>query len=193
MSVDPFSPEAADKFLSGGGIAAKWPKVGHVFEGTVTGWSMSQQTDYDTAEPLFWKGKKKVAEAELSATDKRSPVMQLVINVQGEPTGETWEGLANERVELPDDDGARTMYVKGGLQAAISLAMKNAGNAKLEEGAHIRVERVANGPKTNPKFAAPHRYKAVWTRAEKNPDAANALLSGEGEESPFEEGEESPF
>lgn len=184
MVNDPFGEKAADQFLEGGAPAAKWPTVGHVFEGTVLGWEMSQQTDYDTSEPLFWDGKRKVLES--AAKPGARPVMQLILEVQGPVTGETWEGLQNERVELPDDDGVRRMFVKGGLQAAMRIARKKAGGAKLEVGAHVRVERTKNGPKTDPKKAAPHRYSAVWTPAAQNADAANALLDeGDDEESPF--------
>jgi hypothetical protein len=179
MVKDPFSDEAADEFLSGGGVAAKWPKVGFIVTGTVVDWSMSQQTDYDTGEPLFWDGKKKSTD---DGNGRRRPVMQLIINIQGKPTGETWEGLDNERVELPDDDGMRTLYVKGGLQNALRLALNG---AKLEAGAQVSIKREKDGPKTNPKFRAPYRYSATWTPASQNADAATDALNDDGDESPF--------
>lgn len=180
MAKDPFSDDAAQDFLSGGGVAAKWPKVGHVVEGTVTDWSMAQQTDYDSGELLFWEGNKRVPESK--AENQARPVMQLILNIQGGPTGETWEGLQNTRVELPDDDGARTMYVKGGLQAALKEALRQTGT-KLEKGAYVRVERIQDGPKSNPKFAAPHRFRATWTPAAKNPKMAEAF--SQDDENPF--------
>lgn len=168
MSNDPFSSKAAEDFLSGGATAAKWPRVGHVVEGTVTKFSMAQQTDYESGELLYWQGNSRVVESE--AEDKIRPVMQLLLELQCEPTGETWEGLQNVRKALPDDDGARTAYVKGALQAALKEALRTA-SAKLEAGAYVRIERTADGPKSNPKFAAPHRYAAVWTPAAQNPKA----------------------
>lgn len=181
LSRDPFGNQAADEFLTGGATAAKWPKVGHTVKGTVTGWEMQHQTDYDTSEPLYWQGKERVAES--LATDKSKPVMQLALEVQCEPTGITWQGLQNEQVELPDDDGMRTMYVKGGLQAALKDALRKA-NAKLAEGATVEVTRVKDGPKSNPRYAAPHRYEAVWTPPAPAGGTAGEFL--EGEENPFE-------
>lgn len=187
MSNDPFSDKAAESFLEGAGTAAKWPKVGYVVEGTVTGYSMSQQTDYDTGEALFWDGKKRVPLDKIDPKFQASakPVMQMLLDIQGEPTGETWEGLQNVRVELPDDDGARTAYVKGALQSALKDALRKA-SAKLETGAYVRIERIADGPKSNPKFAAPHRFAADWTPAAQNPKAVLAFTQDADESNPFE-------
>lgn len=184
MSYDPFSEKAAENFLEGGATAAKWPTVGYVVEGTVTGYSMQQQTDYDTGELLFWDGKKRVPLDQIDVKFRgiAKPVMQLLLDLQGEPTGETWEGIQNVRVELPDDDGARTAYVKGALQAALKEALRKA-SAKLENGAYVRIERITDGPKSNPKFAAPHRYAAVWTPAAQNPKAVGDFLTDD--EPPF--------
>lgn len=181
MSTDPFSNKAAESFLEGGATAAKWPKVGYVVEGTVTDYSMAQQTDYDSGEPLFWNGNSRVEESK--AVDKSRPVMQMLLSLQGKPTGETWEGLQNTRKALPDDDGMRTAYVKGALQAALKDALRKAGS-KLEVGAYVRIERIADGPKSNPKFAAPHRYAAVWTPAAKNPEAV-AEFTQDDDDAPF--------
>ncbi|HKY45026.1 MAG TPA: hypothetical protein VJM50_18190 [Pyrinomonadaceae bacterium] len=182
MAYDPFSDKAAENFLEGSATAAKWPKVGHIVEGTVTSFVMAQQTDYDTSEPLFWEGKKRVVDSK--AEDKSRPVMQLLLEIQGEPTGETWEGLQNTRVELPDDDGMRTLYVKGGLQASLKQALKTA-QARLEVGAYVKVRRIEDGPKSNPKFAAPHRYASEWTPASKNPKAVSSFMEEAQDENPW--------
>ena len=176
MAFDPFSEKAAESFLEGGATAAKWPQVGYVVEGTVTEYSMAQQTDYDSGEALYWYGTSRVKESK--AVDKSKPVMQMLLGLQGKPTGETWEGLQNERKALPDDDGMRTAYVKGALQAALKDALRKA-NGKLEIGAYVRIERIADGPKSNPKFAAPHRYTAVWTPAAQNPNAVSEFIEDE--------------
>lgn len=181
MSKDPFSDKAAENFLEGGGLAAKWPKVGFVVEGTVTGYSMQQQTDYDTGEPLFWEGKSRVTGDKVKGEAR--PVMQMLLDIQGKPTGETWEGLQNVRVAVPDDDGMRTAYVKGALQAALKQAIKTA-RGKLETGAYVRIERTADGPKSNPKFAAPHQFSAVWTPAAQNPHKVAEFMEDD-EQSPF--------
>lgn len=177
---DPFSSKAAESFLEGSATAAKWPQVGYVVEGTVLSYSMSQQTDYDSGEALYWEGNSRVVESK--AGNKSRPVMQMRMEIQGKPTGETWEGLGNVRKALPDDDGVRTMYVKGALKSALQSAIRTAGG-RLEVGAYVKVARTADGPKTNPKFAAPHQYAAQWTPAETNPNAVASFM--DEEQSPF--------
>jgi len=181
VSVDPFSDKAAEDFLSGGGVAAKWPTVGYVVEGTVTDWRMAQQTDYDSGELLYWVGNKRIEESKVE--NKNLPVMQLILEIRGEPTGETWEGLQNERVELEDDDGTRVMYIRGGLLAAFRNEMKKT-QSKLEKGAYVRVERIKDGSKSNPKYQAPHRYTVQWTKPENNEKIAEQLLDSP---TPFDE------
>lgn len=188
MTYDPFSPKAAESFLEGGATAAKWPQVGYIVEGTVTGYSMQQQTDYDSGEPLFWVGNSRVEQSKTDVHTK--PVMQMLLEIQGRPTGETWEGLQNVRKTLPDDDGMRTAYVKGALQAALKDALRKAG-AKLEVGAYVRIERIADGPQPNPKFAAPHRYAATWTPAAQNPNTVSEFLKDDAD--PFAPGQTAPF
>ena len=183
MTKDPFGDDAAEDFLSGGGVAAKWPKVGHVVEGTITGWSMAQINDYDTGEPAYRIGNKTVPESKLEPHQRATakPAVQLILEIQGEPTGETWEGNEYSRVELPDDTGERLVYVKGSLQFALKQALRAAGT-KLEVGAHISIKREADGPKSNPKYGAPHRHSAVWTPAAQNANAPAVVM---GDDNPF--------
>lgn len=167
MSQDPF--EQMNSFLSGGLTAAKWPTVGFVVEGTVTGAVMKQQNDYDTGEPLFWKD--------------GSPRNQLVLDVQSAPTGKTWEGLRYTEKIIQDDDGMRAMYVKGNLQKTLSAALREA-NARFEIGGHIRVERIQDAPKVDRAKEPAHQYKVTWTPAVKIAAPADDFLSGQ-EEAPF--------
>jgi hypothetical protein len=177
MAYDPFSDDEAAAFLSGSAPAAKWPKAGFVFEGTVIDWRMDDDRDYDTGEMKYWKEGKATKESQLvpGEADKLQKVRQLVLTVQGQPTGITWEGLANTEKEIPDDDGMRSVYVKAALQKAFKEALGRA-RAKLEKGAYVRIERIKDGPKSNPKYAAPHRYTVQWTPADRNPETANALV-----------------
>src|SRR5512139_4280936 len=87
MAHDPFSEKAAENFLEGAATAAKWPKPGYVVEGTVLSYRMDHQKDYETSEPLYWEGKRRVIES--LATDKSRPVTQMIMEIQGAPTGET--------------------------------------------------------------------------------------------------------
>lgn len=183
MAKDPFSDDAAAAFLTGSSTAAKWPKIGYVVEGTVLNWRMAQQTDYDTSEPLYWEGKRRVMES--VATDRSRPVMQLIMEIQGKPTGETWEGLGNTHKVITDDDGKRTLYIKAYLQSAIARALKDA-SGKLEEGAFIRVERIADVPSQDKKRQAAHNYRATWTPAAQNAEAASSFLNEPEDDNPFD-------
>lgn len=151
----------ADLFLSGGAPAQKFPKEGFTWGGTILGWEMAQQTDLETGELKFWPDGK--------------PQMQLILNMQGEPTGITWEGNAYREVPLHDDDGARRLFVKGGLQAAVGKALRDAGR-KLEIGAYLEVTRTKDLPPTKKGYSGRHTFKAVWTSAGANPHAATIML-----------------
>lgn len=186
--ADPFAD--ADSFLSGGSnVAAKWPTVGHTFEGTVVGWDGPvQMTDMDTGEPLYWEGSKKVPESKVKnmALASKTPAMQLLVHVQGPITGMTWETNQYIEKELPDDDGLRTMYVHGELQKALKKALNEAGGAKLAKGAHVKVTRGKPVKKGNGFFG--YTYDAVWTPPVEDPNAALDAAGG-----PAEDGDEPPF
>lgn len=176
MTQDPFAMNP-DSFLGGAATAAKWPVIGYVVEGTVVDWRMNHQTDYETSEPLYWVAKRMVKRSAVTEpADLLNPVMQLIMNIQGEPTFETWEGLNNTRKALPDDDGARAVYIKGALQNAFKTALRTA-QAKLEAGAYVRIERIADGVQADRKKQAPHNYSVLWTPAAKNTHAAQSFLN----------------
>ena len=158
---DPFA--AAQKFLTGGLTAAKWPHVGFVFEGTVTGARITQQTDYDDGTLMFWRD--------------GSPRMQLIVDVQGPATGKTWKGLAYVETPVPNDNGMRAMYVKGKLQAALTQGLRDAGNAEFELGGHVRIERVQNDPPKDSKKEPAHNYRVTWTPAAQNMAPAAQMLA----------------
>lgn len=171
-----------DGYLSGGAPAAKWPKVGSTFGGTVLDFSMQQQMDYDTNEPLMWDAasKSKVVQSKAPAT--AAPLYQLEITVQGPATGITWKGLQNTPVDLKDDDGKRRLFVRAALRGALMDALRNAGGSKLEIGGRIDITRTADKEASNPKYQDAHQYEAVWTPAGQNPDRAMAFLEGDDPE-----------
>ena len=156
-------------FLFGGGISAKFPTVGYTITGTVESFKMSQQTDYDSGEPLFWKN-----------GDKR---MQLVVTLQTDEEGSFDED--GNPTEVPNDDGMRSLYVKGLLQRRLGKALKDA-NAELEVGGQIKVKRIKNAPKTNPKFKAPYDFEVSYVPADKNAAAATAFAKND-DQNPFED------
>jgi hypothetical protein len=182
---DPFGD--ADDFLSGGSsVAAKWPTVGSEFEGDIIGWDgPNQMTHADSGEALFWEGNKKTEESAVKNMKVATPAMQLLVHVQGPVTGVTWETNQYIEKQLPDDDGVRTMYVHGELQKALKKARREAGNAKLEVGAHVKIRRTAPVKKPNGYFA--YTYDGHWTPASANPAHAEAAFdaAGDPEEPPF--------
>lgn len=162
----------ADLFLSGGAPGQKFPKQGFKWGGTVISWEMSQKTDLDSGELKFWPDGK--------------PQMQLIMTLQGEPTGVRYEGNAYNEIPVPDDDGVRRLFISGSLQSALGKALRDAGNAKLEVGAYVEVTRGKDLPPTKKGFSGRHTHTAVWTPANKNPHAATAMLTkSEDDDDPF--------
>lgn len=182
---DPFGD--ADAFMSSGSsIAAKWPREGAEFEGEIIGWDGPvQMTHADSGEALYWEGNKKTEESKVKNMNVAQPAMQLLVHVQGPATGITWETNQYIEKEVPDDDGVRTMYVHGELQKALKKAQREAGGAKMQRGAHVKVVRGKSVKKPNGYYG--YTYAAVWTPAEDNPAAAQKALdaSGDPEEPPF--------
>jgi hypothetical protein len=188
MAYDPFNPDP-NSFLSGGSIAAKFPRDGYTVEGTVLSFRMAQRTDINSGEPLFWENKKPTESSKLKfEASKNQPAMQLLLEIQGEPTGETWETNRYIRKEVPDDDGVRTMYVTGGLQKALSKALKDAGGAQVEKGAYVKVTKTGETRIPGSDFFA-FNYVAQWTPARDNPKAGSAeagdFLTQPPEDDPF--------
>jgi len=187
--TETYSPSAADAvaaaFLTRGKtVSAQFPRVGHTVEGTITDFRMSLQTDMKTGDQMYWVGKSPTKASE--TPDKKGtglrPVEQLLIDMQCVPTGVKWEGLEYEEVHIEEDDGMRTLYVKGAVQAAVAKAIKDSGGA-LERGAYLKVTRGPNGK--NERGERKFSYTAEYTPAAKNPKAAEQFLSAAGDDNPF--------
>lgn len=192
MTQDPFSAQAAAaaQFLGGGGpTAAKFPKNGFKVEGTTVGLEMSQQSDMDSGEPLFWKGKSPTKESDCGGTVGLRPCQQLLWDLQGEPTGVTWKGQRYEEVALPDDDGVRRAYIKGELQKVVSKALKDAGVSAPEVGSYLEIVRTGVAPASNPKFEK-FTYAARYTPKAQNSKAAAEFL--DQAEDPFAKADAAP-
>lgn len=180
MTDTTFDP---DSFLSGGSVAAKWPEVGFTVEGTVLGFTMSQRTHIDSGELLFWEARKAKEESKLASPTGAKPVMQLLLDLQCEPTGITWETNRYIEKAIPDDDGKRTAYVYGGLQRAVSKALKDAGS-RVEKGAYVKITRGQDVKVTGSQYFS-YTYTAVWTPAAKNDRAAQAFASQDANDDPW--------
>lgn len=162
--------QSAEAFLAGGAPTQKFPKVGFTWGGTVESWEMSQQTDMETGALKYW--------------DDGKPRTQLIMSMQGVATGITWETNQYRQVVLPDDDGSRRLFVKGGLQSAVAKALREA-KSKLEVGAYLEVTRGEDLPSKKKGFGGQHTFTAVWTPAHQNSHAATAMLGTAEDENPF--------
>lgn len=176
--TDPFSADAAKAaaFLGGGTVAAKFPKPGFTVEGTILSFRMAQQTDMESGELLFWEGKDRVEQSKLKFPDSAKPVEQLVIELQGEPTGITWETNQYVEKQLLDDDGVRTLYVKGGLQFAVGKALRDARVRAPEIGGYLKIQRGQDSKRPGSKYFS-HSYSATYTPASQNGAAAGQFLA----------------
>lgn len=105
--------------LMGGGKSFKFATPGDKVTGTVTDLTAAQQTDFATGKPLFW--------------DDGNPKMQVIIT------------LDTQLSEDAGDDGARRVYAKGQMLAAIKQAVKAAGQSKVELGGKLSVGYTGDG------------------------------------------------
>lgn len=105
----------ADLFFGDSSKSAKFEAVGDTVGGPIVSiGEPRQQTDFKTKEPLTWKD--------------GSPRMQLPVTVQT-----TLREASN-----PEDDGKRTLYVKGEMKKAIGDALRTA-HAKMAVGGVLTV------------------------------------------------------
>lgn len=182
-ATDPFSVDAvkAARFLSGDKkIGAKFPQVGFVVKGTITDWRMAQQTDNETRELLFWQGQKPTPQSKLTIpVESARQVEMMVIELQCEPTGITWEGKDYDEVALPDDDGRRTLYISNQKTKALAQALKAAGVGLPEVGGYLEMARGKNVKLPGAKFAS-QSFTARYTPADKNPRKAQDLGASQG-------------
>jgi hypothetical protein len=184
---DPFSTEAAAaaQFLGGGGMtAAKFPRDGFKVGGTVTAFRMVQRTHIDSGEPLFWESKKPTEQSALkfpsSATEKNR-VMQLIIELQSEPTHVTWETNRYIEKKLEEDDGMRALYISSPeLQKAVGKALQDAGVRAPEVGGYLEVVKTGEQRIQGTSFTK-FTYAAKYTPASQNEKAAEAYLTQAGE------------
>jgi hypothetical protein len=118
--------------------SAKFPAVGTRVGGRVVRDAEEiQQRDFDTGEPLTWAD--------------GNPRMQLVVTVD---TG-------NPDPDDPDDDGERSIYVKGQMLSATRAACKKAKKFVIAEGDVFAVTFVAEEPLPKGKRGLPKKVYEV--------------------------------
>lgn len=134
-------PQDPNAILMGSGSPGlKFETVGTSYTGTVVAEpTASQQTDFKTKLPETWPD--------------GSPKMQVLVQLS--------TGLRDP--QKPDDDGTRTLYIKGKeLTAAIRNAVKASGANGIHAGGILTVQYVADGQAANANMSAPKLYAATY-------------------------------
>lgn len=128
---------SADDFFGGGGRSAQFPTLGTVVGGPIVrvGEPM-QQRDPVTLKPKVYD-------------DSGKPMMQLPVEVQ-----------TNTR-EDADDDGVRTIWIKGQMKKAVQDAL-NKTKSKLRVGGTLIVKWNAEEPNKNRALNAQKIYVAAY-------------------------------
>lgn len=135
--------QSADAFLlGGGGKSASFENVGDSITGTVVSTEVRQQTDL-SGNPRTW--------------DDGNPIMQLVVKLQ------------TTQRDDQDDDGIRSVYVKGSKKAgsrslhdAVATAVRAAGAKGLEEGGTLTVTHDGTEPSSTRGFNDRKLYTAQY-------------------------------
>jgi hypothetical protein len=124
-------------FLMGGGAkSAKFDNEGDKVVGTILDMQVKQQTDIKTGSPRTW--------------DNGDPMMQLVVTLQTDARDDE------------DDDGQRTLYVKGQMQRAVQDAVRKAGARGLAEGGRLGVKFVSTAEPKQRGFNGAKQYAAQY-------------------------------
>lgn len=172
--------------MSGGGVGAQFPKVGHSYSGTILQIGKArQQTDMNTKKPKFFE-------------DGTTPRMQVPVTLATSARGKYVRDDNSspwELEEIPDDDGVRTLWVAADMQRAIRDAVikarKDAGLTPEqlpgpEVGGHLTVTRGKSKAKKQAGWSGQHTFDAVYVPASQNAGAQSIMDDSD----PFGEGNE---
>lgn len=131
--------DANDILMGSGTPGLKFEVVGTAHTGTVAGEPTSgQQTDFRTKVPETWPD--------------GSPKMQVLVQLKTTLRDQT----------KPEDDGTRTLYIKGKeLTEAIRNAVRASGANGIHTGGVLTVQYVADGP-AQPGLNPPKLYVAQY-------------------------------
>lgn len=115
--------------------------VGHIMRQP----EVVQQRDINTGAPKTW--------------NDGSPMMQMRVVL-----------MTEERDPSdPEDSGERAIYIKGNMQKAVALAVRQAGATGLEVGGKLMVTYKADGAVTQRGFNPPKVYEAKYRAPEVQP------------------------
>lgn len=129
----------ADDFFAGGAVSAKFDTAGLSIGGAITRvGEPQQQRDFTTQALKTW--------------DDGRPMMQLPVDVATD--------LRDP--EQPDDDGTRTFYIRGEMQKAVRLALRQSGEKGLREGGILTITYSGDGPVKQRGMNPPKLYSATY-------------------------------
>lgn len=147
MSTQQLDPN--DWLMSGGAKSAKFETIGTVVSGVIVSPpDVRQQTDFTTGALKVW--------------DDGKPMMQLVVTV------DTGKPDPND----PEDDGLRSFYIKGAMQAAVKDAVRKAKAKGLQVGGTLAIKYTGDGVPKQRGLNPPKQFAAQYT-----PPADNFLVS----------------
>lgn len=142
--------------LGGGGSSASFENVGDSVTGTIVSAEVRDQTDIASGAVLTW--------------DNGDVRKQLVVTIA--------TGLKDDE----DDDGNRSLYVKGSkkpgsksLHDAVASAVRNAGAHSLEVGGTLTVTHDGTEPSKTRGFSDRKLYSASYKAPDKAAQAAQFL------------------
>jgi hypothetical protein len=141
------SDDANDFLFGGGAKAFPFDNVGDTVTGRIVSMEKRQQSDMQTGKPAFW--------------DDGNPKMMLMVAIQ------------TDMHESDDDDGMRSVYLRGGNHTAVSgkgtssqMAVKDAvrrsGSERIETGGTLTMQFSGIGKQANKGFNPPKLYVASY-------------------------------
>lgn len=135
----------AGRFFSKRPKALKFEDIGDSYTLHITeDVAMDQQTDYDDGTPLWWDD------------EKTRPKEQAIL-----------VGFIKKGLTGPDDDGERSLYIKGYMQSAVTEALREAKAKVPGPGGVITVTYDHDGPQTDRKKKPPKMFTAAYVPSSK--------------------------
>lgn len=131
--------------------------VGHIMRQP----ELQQQRDINTGAPKTW--------------NDGNPMMQVRVVLMTE------ERDASD----PEDTGERAIYVKGNMQKAVALAVRQAGATGLEVGGKLMITYTGDGAVTQRGFNPPKLYTAKYRSPEPQPVPVPEPPAGASDAVPF--------
>lgn len=116
-----------------------------------------------------------------------------VTKADGSPKWQFRVDLATDLRNDEDDDGKRTVYVKGWMTGALGDAVKTAGAKGLEPGARLTIAVVAQDPPPQKGMRPVNKFAATYEPpAPGASQAANALLGEQSAAAPAQQVQQAP-